>query len=198
MELDELKNIWKGTQPKESSNLKIMELIQNKNAGPLASLRRSFRKQIILMSVMPLLLMLSNFSNIDKVLTSVLFWSYVLFCIGVAIFARINYTIVGKMQGQDTMVKTNLEQQIILLEKRAKYELIAFRCALLYFAVLLEVLPYFQHFRMLDKWNSLNLFIRFGAYLLVAVFQYFMTTKVKHRKVGQHLESLKQLASQMN
>jgi hypothetical protein len=198
MELDELKNIWKGTQPKESSNLKIMELIQNKNAGPLASLRRSFKKQIILMSVMPFLLMMSNFSNIDKILTSVLFWSYVVFCIGVAIFARINYNIVGKMQGQDTMVKTNLQQQITLLERRTKYELIGFRCALLYFIVLLEVLPYFQHFRMLDKWNSLHIFIRFGTYLAIAVFQYFMTTKVRHRKVGRHLENLKQLASQMN
>jgi hypothetical protein len=198
MEIDDLKNIWKGVLQNENSNIKIMELIRNKKAGPLEALKRNFRTQIRLMSLMPLLLMMSNFSNIDKILTSVLFWSYVVFCIGVVIFARINYNIVAEMQAMDTMVKTNLERQISLLEKRSKYEIVGLRCALIYFVVLLEVLPFFQHFRMLDKWNSLDVFIRFGVYLLVAVFQYLMTTKAKHRKVGQHLESLKQLVSQMN
>jgi hypothetical protein len=198
MEIDDLKKIWNETQPEKKSTLKIMEIIQSKNGGPLESLKRSYKKQAIVMSVLPGLLLASNFSNLDSVLTSVLFWSYVAFCIGVVIFARMNYNLVAKMQNADTMVKNNLEQQIILLEKRSKLEIIGFRSALVFFIVLLEVLPYFQHYRMLATWNSLDPIIRFGAYFLIAAFQHLMISKVRHRKVGQHLENLKTLASQMN
>jgi hypothetical protein len=197
MEIDDLKKIWNEPQPGEKSNVNIMEIIQHKNGGPLASLKRSYRKQIVVMGIMPALLVLSNFSNIENVLTSVVFWSYVLFCICVVIFARINFNIVAKMQGSDTMVRSHLDQQITLLEKRAKLEMIGFRSVLLYFVLLLEILPYFQHYRMLDTWHSLDPVIRMGSYLLLALFQYLMMTKVRYRKVGRHLENLKKLASQM-
>jgi hypothetical protein len=198
MEIDDLKKIWNESQPDKKATVKIMEIIQRKDGGPLESLKRSYRKQIFVMSIMPVLLILSNLSNVDKVFTSVLFWSYVLFCIGVIIFARVNYNIVSEMQRGDIMVKDNLNQQIMLLEKRSNLEILGLRSALIFFIVLIEVLPFFQHYRMLDKWNSLEPVYRIGAYLFILALQHVMIRKVKHRKVGRHLEDLKILANQMN
>jgi hypothetical protein len=126
-----------------------------------------------------------------------MFWSYVAFCIGIILFAFYNYRIVSKMENMDGMVRTNLEQQINLLEKRANLEIVGMRVVLLFFITLTEVLPYFQHYRMLDKWHSLSPFIRFGAYAALLVLQYFLNRRVKQRKVGRHLAYLKELAKEM-
>jgi cbb3-type cytochrome oxidase subunit 1 len=101
------------------------------------------------------------------------------------------------MEQIDGMVKLNLEQQISLLETRLRQNLIGIRVALLLFIVLLEVLPYFQNFRMLNTWHSLLPVIRFGAYAALFLFQYFVSRKVSQRKFGRHIAHLKELVKQM-
>lgn len=198
MELDDLKQQWnqseKTQQPK---NQNIMQLIQNKSYGPVAELKRSFRKQMIAMTVVPIAILGTNLQHIDKTLTSALFWFYIAFCIVVIIFARLNYSLVEKMEGMDGMVKSNLEQQITLLETRVRQNIIGVRIALLFFIVLTEVLPYIQDFSMLNKWHALSPFIRFGAYAALFLFQYFISRTVSYRKFGQHIAYLKELVKQM-
>ena len=196
MEMDELKKIWNETPIKNKSK-NIMELIQQKNYGPLASLKTAYRKQIRLMALLPLMFMVANMKNIDKVFSSVLFWSYVVFCTGIILFARYNYQIVKDMQNQDTMVRQNLEDRIALLAKRANLEIIGLRVVLLFFILLLEVVPYFQHNSMLQKWHSLALPVRFGAYAAMFLLQYFVNRRVKQRRVGRHIAYLRDLVHQM-
>src|SRR3712207_3029095 len=121
MELDELKHQWKqADKTQKPINKNIVELIQHKSRGPVAALKRSFRKQMIAMTVMPIAILATNLQHIDKTLTSALFWFYILFCIGVLVFARFNYAVVKKMEGMDGAVKANLEQQVFLLETRLR------------------------------------------------------------------------------
>ncbi|MES2648945.1 MAG: hypothetical protein V4717_18855 [Bacteroidota bacterium] len=198
MELDDLKQEWRqaGKVPMQK-NQNIMELIQHKSNSPLASLRKSFRKQIIIMTVVPLAIIATNLQHIDKTFTSALFWFYIIFCICVILFARLNYNVVKKMQGMDGKVKSNLENQVNLLERRLKQNLIGIRVALLLFVILTEVLPYFQDFRMLNTWHSLSPFIRFGAYSALFLFQYFVSQRVSYQKFGRHIDHLKKLVAQM-
>lgn len=196
MELEDLKNTWQQT-PVKKINTDIMEIIQHKSYGPVAALKRTFRKQMVLMFLIPLMLLATNLNDIQGVLTSILFWSYVAFCICIIVFAYYNYRIVRKMERMDTMVKTNLEQQIQLLEKRASWEVAGMRGVLLFFVVLVEVVPYLQHYRMLDKWHSLPVAIRFGAYAVLLALQFFLNKKIKQRKVGRHLAYLKELVKEM-
>ncbi|WP_242921672.1 hypothetical protein [Pontibacter liquoris] len=197
MELDDLKHIWQQTPARNTINKDIMEIIQHKSYGPVAALKRAFRKRIVLMAFLPFLLLMANLQDVHKVFTSVLFWSYVAFCIGMIIFAYYNYRIASKMEVMDGMVRTNLEHQINLLEKRAKLEIVALRCTLLFFIALIEVLPYFQHYRMLDKWHSLPLMVRISAYAGILLLQYILNRKIKQRKVGRHLDYLKELVNEM-
>ena len=197
MELDDLKQSWQKTNKVESHDSDIIRLIQNKNYGPVAALKKAFKKQIKLMIIVPFIIFFTNIDRVDRVLTSIMFWSYIAFCIGLITFSWFNYQMVKRMESMDGMVKANLEQQIATLQSRLKWKITGVRIALLYFILLAEVMPYFQHYSMLDKWHSLSLAVRLTAYVGFLVLQYFISTVVSHRKYGKHLLYLKQLANEM-
>jgi len=198
MELDDLKYHWRQADNiQKPRNKNIMEIIHHKSHGPVAELKKSFKRQMIAMTIVPIAIIATNLQHIDKTLTSALFWFYILFCIGVIIFARFNYAVVKKMESMDGMVKSNLEQQIFILETRLSQNIIGIRVALLFFIVLTEVLPYFQDFQMLNTWHSLSPLIRFGAYAALFLFQYFLSRTLSQRKFGQHIAKLKELVQQM-
>src|SRR5436190_5375251 len=123
MELDDLKQTWKQTPIHKPVNTDIMELIHHKSYGPVTALKREFLKQIRLMIILPILIFATNLNDVNKVLTSVMFWSYIAFCLGLILFSWLNYRVVQKMEGMDAMVKPNLEQQISILEKRLKWHI---------------------------------------------------------------------------
>jgi hypothetical protein len=197
MELEELKQTWKQTTIKKNKNTDIMDMMKQKSYGPIAALKREFRKQIIVMAMLPLFLLFTTIDDISQIFNNILFWSYVAFCAGMVVFGSANYRIVKKMEPMDEMVKYNLEQQIGLLETRLKWKLIALRGVLLFFVILVEVVPYFQHYRMLDKWHSLSPLVRFGSYATLFVLQYFLSRMVSERKFGGHIKYLKALMNEM-
>src|SRR5450432_3076624 len=105
MELDDLKQTWKHLPIKNNINTDIMELIQHKSHGPVAAMKRVFKKQITVMAILPLVLIATNLNDVRIVFTSVMFWCYVAFCIGIIVFAYYNYRIVTKMENMDGMVR---------------------------------------------------------------------------------------------
>lgn len=198
MELDDLKKEWQESgRRQQSSNKNIIEIIQHKGYGPVAALKRSFRRQIIAMTVVPITIVAANIPNIDKMLVSILFWCYIIFCIGVVVFARMNYAVVKKMEVMDGMVKQNLELQVSILETRLRQNIIGIQVALLFFIILTEIVPYFQDFKMLNTWHGLSPFIRFGVYALLFLFQFFLSRAVSHHKFGRHIVHLKELVKEM-
>jgi len=197
MELEDLKQTWKETTIIKNKNTDIMDIMKHKSYGPIAALKREFRKQIVAMALLPLFLLFTTVDDMTKIFSNVLFWTYLVFCLGMVIFALANYHIVEKMGTMDGMVRSNLEQQIDLLEKRLKWKLVGLRIALVFFIILVEIVPYFQHYRMLDKWRSLSALIRFGSYAALLVLQYFLNRIVSERKFGGHIKYLKALMKEM-
>ena len=197
MELDDLKQTWKETNVTNNKNTDIMDLMKHKSYGPIAALKREFRKQIVFMALLPLILLLTTVDDISQIFTNVLFWTYVAFCVGMVVFGLTSYRLVENMGRMDGMVRPTLEQQIDLLERRLEGKIIALRVTLLVFIVLVEVLPFFQHYRMLDKWHSLSPFIRFGSYAGLLILQYFVSRMANERKFGGHIKYLKALLSEM-
>ena len=59
------------------------------------------------------------------------------------------------------------------------------------------MVPYFQHYRMLEKWHALPVLVRIGTYAGVLLLQYVLNRTIKERKVGRHLAYLKEVVSQM-
>jgi hypothetical protein len=197
MELDDLKQTWQESQLTKPSNTNIMELIQHKSYGPLAALKKAFRKQILLMIILPAYVVLTNTDDVGHALKSVMLWAYIAFVLGVIVFTYYNYRIVSKMESMDNLVKTNLEQQVNLLQTRMKWKKTGLMIALLFFILLAETVPYFQHYRMLDKWHSVAPGIRFLSYVSFLILQSFISTWVNERRYGRHLRYLKELANEM-
>ena len=198
MELDDLKQTWKQSETNKNINTDIMNMIQHKTYGPIAALKKEFRKQIIVMCLLPMLLIFTNLDDISKPLTSILFWAYVMLCAGIVVFAYFNYRIANRMSVMDESIKPNLEKQVNTLETRIQWKIIGLRIALIFLIVLTEIVPYIQHYRMLDKWHSLSPFIRFSSYAALLLFQYFVGRKVIYRKFGSHLAYLKDLIREMD
>lgn len=163
----------------------------------MAALKKAYQKQMMAMTLVAVFIVVTNLQHIDKTLTSALFWFYMLFGVGVVLFARRSYQLVEQMEGMDGAVKANLEKQIALLETRQRQNLIGIRVALLFFILLVEILPYFQYFHMLYTWTHLPLLTRLWAYLALFLFQYFISYRVSRRRFGQHIDRLKDLVQKM-
>jgi len=197
MELDDLKRSWKEQPVETTKNTNIMELIQHKSRGPVAALKRGFRKQMLIMLLMPGFIFITNSMNAEGLLRSILFWSYVVFCLFAVLYFYFDYRIATRMESMEGAVKANLEKQTFLLEKRLRWKMIGLPIITLFFILLLEVLPYVQHYRMLNTWHNLSPLIRFGAYGLLLLLQYVASRSINERKFGAHLRHLKELVKEM-
>ena len=193
MELDDLKNTWKLGEKEKQKTPNIMELIHHKSKGPLASLKQAFRRQMITIAVLLMVITISNARNLETIPGYVLYFTYVAFCAAVILAFYINYRRTSKMESMDKPVKDNLEEYIVHLEQRLKWQYLGSRLVVLLFIVLVEVLPLFYHARMLDKWHSVPPVIRFSAYIIYFLLVYVVSRRVKQRKFGQHVEHLKEL-----
>lgn len=197
MELDDLKESWKQAPIKKIKNTDIMDLIQHKSYGPVEALKKEFKKQMMLFAVIVLVQVLVNVDNLPGLLQSILFWSYVAFCIGVITFSYQNFLIAQKMENADGNLKQNIQTQIDILERRLERKIIALRFAMLFFIILVEILPYFQHYRSLQLWHSISPFIRFGAYAFLLILQYFISRRITQKNFGNHITYLKNLIKEM-
>lgn len=197
MELDDLKKTWQQAPLQKITNTDIMELIQHKSYGPLSALKRAYKKDMRLMIILPLIIIFTNLEDGSRLLTSILFWTYVAFCAGLVVYSYSNYRIVARMEAMPSSVRSNIEQQIAILETRVRWHTKGVRIALLVFILLTETLPYVQHYRMLDKWHSLSPVIRFGSYAALFALQYLVSRRVMKRKYGEHIAYLKKLVGEM-
>jgi hypothetical protein len=197
MELDDLKTTWKQRDIKRQETQNIMELIHQKSRGPLASLKHAFRKQMVLVTVLMIAVSIPNAGKLETVPGFVLYFTWVAFCMAIILAFYINYSKTDKMENMDRPVKNNLEEYIVQLELRLKWQYIGKRLVVLLFILLLEILPLFYHARMLDKWHSVPPVIRFSSYALYLALLYFMSHRRQRRKFGRHLDHLKDLLNAM-
>lgn len=197
MELDDLKQTW--NTPFNYNNLNndtIIQMIQHNSTGPLAGLKKAFRKQyrvIIIVAVFVLMQLTHGFTSINIIMFSF----YAALCAGLAYFFYSNYRVVQRMETMDMQIKATIQQQITLLETRLRWHLIGIRIALLVFIALIEILPLFQHSRMIDKWHLLPVYTRIFAYAGIIALMYFVSRSLSRRKYGRYLAHLKELATHL-
>lgn len=197
MELDDLKQSWKQAEENiKPLNTNIMELIQNKSYGPIATLKSRFRKPLILLPVITAIVLI-NLSKHHDLLSDVLFWFYITICLVMCSYFFFSYRLVNKMQCMDCRVKANLEQQVTTLEKAFTWRLIAIRIIFILFIVLLEVLLYFHQEPSLAKWYTQPLPLRLVTYAGSIALFFLVTRLILNRKYGKHIHYLKALVQQM-
>ena len=197
MELDDLKKTWKQENQKQTKTPDIMELIHQKSKGPIASLKNSFRKQMIVVTALMSMVIATQAGNLDSTSSNLLFWTFIGFCLAMILTFYMNYRQTGKMEAMDEKVKNNLMKYVNMMEQRLRWQNIGARVVILFLILLLEIIPLYQHVRMLDTWNSLSPLIRFSSYAAYLVFQYYISRSVTRRKFGRHLDHLKSLLKEV-
>ena len=197
MELDDLKRTWKQENQKQTKTPDIMELIHQKSRGPIASLKNSFRKQMIVVTALMSMVIATQAGNLDSTSSNLLFWTFIGFCLAMILTFYMNYRQTGKMEAMDEKVKNNLMKYVNMMEQRLRWQNIGARVVILFLILLLEIIPLYQHVRMLDTWNSLSPLIRFSSYAAYLVFQYYISRSVTRRKFGKHLDHLKSLLKEV-
>jgi hypothetical protein len=174
-----------------------MELIHQKSRGPVASLKEAFKKQIRFMIGLAVAMIATQIRNLDNTAACIFIGTYILFCAGVALFFYKNYRITSELEGMDGNVKSSLERYVTVLQQRLKWQQLGARIVMLIFILLLEVVPFFLHGRVLDKWHSFPPVIRFNVYGAFLVIQYFVGHSFEKQKFGRHLTYLKELITEL-
>jgi hypothetical protein len=197
MELDELKQAWNQEAEKQTTTPPIMELIHLKSKGPIASLKTAYRKQMIAVTALLSAVMVTQAKNVDSPASHLLFWTYVGFCFAMIAALYHHYRLTRKMETLEQPVKSNLEQYVALLERGMRWQSMGARLIILFFILLLEVIPLYQEVRMLDTWHALPPLIRAASYAAYLVFQYFLSRAITQRKFGRHLDHVKRLLGEV-
>jgi len=196
MELDDLKKSWKESTENIPPANNIMELIHNKSNGPLAILKKRFRKRLILLPLMVAFVII-NLSRHHAIFSDALFWCFIAFCIMMCGYFLFSYRLMHHFKYMETEVKANLERQVKTLEKIYRVRLIIIRAFSVLYIVLLEVLLYYNQEPSLVKWYAQPLFIRLSGYAAVLVILFFVSKYVLNHKYGRHIKYLKELVGQM-
>lgn len=199
MELENLKEMWgqRSQEDFKSYNSNFMELIHDRNYGPVATLKNKFWRQI---TIFPLALcvIIYVFIKNPELLNNILMWVLVAVMFALAAFYWFNYTIVKKLQNTNSSVKESIEKNISTLENGFKKYLLARRILYVIFVIFLEILMYFHREPDYESWYSVSVYFRVLVYILGFFIIHFLAKFSYKKQFGQHISYLRDLLNKMN
>jgi len=197
MELEELKDIWKGINKTGPVNYDIDKMLRESSSSPLVLLRKRLRRHIVTI-LLAIGLVIFNLSPHHRIFEDGLFWCYIFFCIIIIGFLVYGFLLVSNIEKGSGSVKSNIQARILLLENSLRLKLLAIRIMPLIFILLMEVLMYYHQEPSLEKWFANPWYGRLAAYAGGILFFYFFSRFSQNRKYSGHLTYLKQLIQQMD
>ena len=197
MELDNLKEIWKGLDDKKTpvgSNEEILSMLQKKSQRPLARMKRNLLAELIAVIV------LYSASTVYYLMAwggrywelSLMFVLAGAFCV---FYYYRKYKLLNSMECVACEVKSNLQRQLTTLEKYVR----------LYFitgVVLTPIAYFFAGFIIFAKtpggaFNS-KVFLIFSIVgVVISILFYYMNKWYVNKLYGQHVQKLKDVLKEM-
>ena len=192
MDIDQFKQRWQQAGPDESTfSNTLKSILRRPNRDPVDSLKRNFRRQIIILLIV-FFLFLHELR--ERAIFHNVFFDWYLVCgVCLCVFFYLNLQLVKQLEKADGSLTSHVKAQVALLEKRLSWHRIFTRIAIISLIILLEILPYFSSERMLQKWHAVAPVIRIAAYASLLLFQYYVGRAVARRRYGQHIERLKKI-----
>jgi hypothetical protein len=206
MELDDMKNIWKGKNAEAAGADKISAMIGRQSQSSIAKMKRNLRMEV--------LIVIFSFGAVAvyyfiafKSEYSIIGWAYalllVLFCY---YFFRKN-KLLNEMQCSSCRVKSNLELQLRMLERYVRFYLISGTAVIPILFIFLGIVLYYKKPTLISQTilypSATNPVWRF----LLAWFILLMTATAimwalnrgyVNKLYGRHINKLKQLLAQTN
>jgi hypothetical protein len=192
MDIDELKQRWQQADTNESvPGNSLRSFLRRPDRGPVAALKRNFRRQIIVLLIV-FALFLHELRE-RQIFHNVFFYWYLVCGLCLCIFFYVNLRLVKRLEKTDEALTAHIKIQVATLEKRMRWYRTFTRVAIVSLIILLEILPFYSGERMLQKWHAVEPVIRIAVYAGLLLFQYYVGRLIARRRYGKHLERLKKI-----
>lgn len=196
MELDNLKEAWKGHTVKNAadSNEEILSMLQKKSQRPIAKMKRNLFKELITVIVIYSATIIYYITANGGKYRAI---ALMLLLIGV-VFLFYYYRknkLLNDMECVACEVKSNLQRQVSTLEKYVRFYFIA--------GIILTPLAYFTTgFILLNTTPGITMSTNFymwffGSGVVMNILLYFLNKWYVNKLYGQHVKKLKELLRQM-
>jgi hypothetical protein len=206
MELDDVKNIWNDKSIEAAGADKISAMIGRQSQSPIAKMKRNLRMELLIL-IFSLGIVAAYYFIAFKSEYSIIGWVYalllVLFCY---YFFRKN-KLLNEMQCNSCRVKSNLELQLIMLERYVRFYLISGTAILPILFIFLGIVLYYKKPTLINETvlypSATNPAWKFllAWFILLSVsttIMWVLNRSYVNKLYGRHINKLKQLLAQMN
>ncbi|MDE1191187.1 MAG: hypothetical protein PW786_03485 [Arachidicoccus sp.] len=209
MELDDLKQAWQQQTPEDidvRNDKNIIDMIQNKSYGPLASLKAKYERNFYLIAIIYGILII-EFSTLpgrwgrlihgNKFFSPLVLW----LLLAISFASLINqiwcYVLVRKMQNTQTPIKLDLENNLSFINKSLNIQRIVGIITLVGICVVIEFVTYRQRNGDMKTWYNVSFYLRYLAYIGYVALGYFMNKYSYQRQFGKHIDYMKDMLRKM-
>jgi len=201
MELDNLKDLWRDlgqTEVHHNSDEQIILMLQKRSKSPIAKMKRNLRWELIAVVIL-YSLPIWHFFTVHQAR----YWELALFLLVIGIFFIFYYyhknKLLGEMQCVTCEVRSNLEKQLITLEKYVRFYFIS---GTILTPVAFFVAAFIVWFKspvtgVSKSLNSIQYTYIIGLGIIVTILSYLLNKWYVNKLYGQHIKKLKNLLHQM-
>jgi len=209
MDLDQLKDIWKGLDEPvagQQGRQEILNMLKKRSQGPIAKMKRNLRIELILVIVLYSAMITHYFTAFDHELQSV---AWFLLVVGglFLVYYFLKNKLLNEMQHVSGRVKVHLERQVTTLEKFVRFYLIAGVamvpvCLAFFGRIFYNEVEDFSKSSILFSSGADTLWKAILAWTLLTVILtilvYFVTIWLLNKLYGRHIGKLKQIIKEMS
>ena len=196
MELDNLKEAWKGHTVKNAadSNEQILSMLQKKSQRPIAKMKRNLFRELIAIIIIYTASIIYYMTAYKGKLWEIALMLFLLGVVFLFYYYRKN-KLLNEMECVACEVKSNLQRQVSTLEKYVRFYFIA--------GIILTPLAYFATgFILLNNIPGITMSTSsymwfFGSGVVMNILLYFLNKWYVNKLYGQHVKQLKELLKQM-
>ncbi|MEJ8817430.1 hypothetical protein [Lacibacter sp. H407] len=203
MELDQLKEMWgdMAISKKGSSFEEIQAMLRKKSKSPIAKMKRNLMIEMVAVIVLYTLIIIDYVMTYNGVMLSIPLLMFVLGVLFVIYYIR-KRKLLKDMECVTCEVKSNLQQQLNILEKYVRFYMLAGTLLFPLTMIFMSVVLYFYSAEMQQLSKPMP-FLPFmaivtGSAIVLTIPMYFLNKWYVRKLYGQHVEKLKLIVSEMS
>jgi 4-hydroxybenzoate polyprenyltransferase len=205
MELDQLKEMWGTVEPKhtQTSEQELQLLLQKKSKSPIAKMKRNLTVEMWVVVVLYAWIIIDYVLQFKGLILTIPLLLFIVGLLYIVYYVR-KRNLLKQMECVTCEVKSNLQQQVRILEKYIRFYMISGTVLFPFTVIFVSAVMFFsspeiQQLRAKEPLSFGYFFLAvtiISAVLTVPI--YFLNKWYVRKLYGQHAEKLKQIVNEMN
>ncbi len=205
MELDQLKEMWGTVEPKhtQTSEQELQLLLQKKSKSPIAKMKRNLTVEMWVVVLLYAWVIIDYVLQFKGLILTIPLMFFIVGLLYIVYYIR-KRNLLKQMECVTCEVKSNLQQQVRILEKYIRFYMISGTVLFPFTVIFVSAVMFFsspeiQQLRAKEPLSFGYFFLAvtiISAVLTVPI--YFLNKWYVRKLYGQHAEKLKQIVNEMN